>query len=357
MLPSRWARAIDSSDADVVNLHWISAEMMSVEDIGRIDKPLVWTLHDMWAFCGAEHYSPDGPQARWRHGYDAANRPAGDRGLDMDRWTWKRKRKAWRNAMHIVCPSNWLARCARESALMHEWSVSAIPNTLDLNVFKPQDRGFCRAALNLPADRRIVLFGAIGGGQDPRKGYDLLLEALRHLAARDEAQVILCTIFGESEPHPSPGLPVPTRWMGFLHDDVVLALLYGAADVMVVPSRQENLVQTGTEAQACGCPVVAFDGAGIRDVVQHLETGYLAEPFDAADLASGIAYILENGARRLKLGKAARERALRLWSPSVVVPQYLEVYLAAIATATSANTTANPDPSSGPRIPTASSRN
>jgi glycosyltransferase involved in cell wall biosynthesis len=329
ILPSRWARAINRSDADVVNLHWIAGEMMSVEDIGRIRKPLVWTLHDMWAFCGAEHYAPDGVEARWRHGYNAANRPAGELGLDMDRWTWERKRKAWRKAMHIVCPSNWLAKCAQDSALMHAWSVSAIPYTLDVNVFKPQDRCFCRAALNSPADRRIVLFGAIGGGQDPRKGYDLLLAALRHLAAREQSQE--CTIFGKSEPHPSPELLVPTRWMGFLHDDVTLALLYGAADVMVVPSRQENLVQTGMEAQACGCPVVAFDSTGLRDIVRHLGTGYLAEPFDAEDLARGIACVLEDETRRIGLGKAARKRAVRFWSTSAVVPQHLEVCRAAIA--------------------------
>jgi glycosyltransferase involved in cell wall biosynthesis len=331
MLPSRWAQAINRSDADVVNLHWVNSEMMSVEDIGRIRKPLVWTLHDMWAFCGAEHWAPDGPEARWRRGYDAANRAVEHRGMDVDRWTWERKRKAWRKAMHIVCPSNWLARCARDSALMHEWSVSGIPNTLKVNVFKPYDRGFCRTALNLPPDRRIVLFGAIAGSEEPRKGYDLLLAGLRHWAARQQACDILCTIFGESEPHPAPELPVTTRWMGFLHDDVTLALLYGAADVMIVPSRRENLVQTGVEAQACGCPVVAFDSTGLRDVVQHLTTGYLVEPFHVEGLVDGISYILEDDAKRIDMGRAARERAVRLWSPSVVVPQYLKIYQAAVA--------------------------
>lgn len=331
MLPSRWARAINRSDADVVHLHWVNSEMMSIEDIGRIRKPLVWTLHDMWAFCGAEHYAPDGSEARWRRGYDAANQPAGHRGVNMDRWTWERKRRAWRTPMHIVCPSHWLADCARDSKLMNGWSVSVVPNTLDVDVFKPQDRDFCRAALNLPADRRIMLFGAIGGSADPRKGYDLLLAALKHLPIREHAQPILCTIFGQSEPHSPPELPVPARWMGFLHDDVMLALLYGAADVMVVPSRQENLVQTGVEAQACGCPVVAFDSTGLRDVVQHLVTGYLVEPFNVEALAGGIAYILEDDARRADLGRAARERAVRLWSPSAVVPQYVEAYQAAMA--------------------------
>jgi glycosyltransferase involved in cell wall biosynthesis len=118
--------------------------------------------------------------------------------------------------------------------------------------------------------------------------------------------------------------------MGFLHDDVTLALLYASADVMVVPSRQENFVQTGMEAQACGCPVVAFDSTGNRDVVQHLGTGYLAKPFQAEDLAQGIAYVLADDAKRIELGNAARARADRLWSPSTVVPQYLKVYRAAI---------------------------
>ena len=66
LVPSRWPELINSSDADVVNLHWVQAEMLSIADISRIGKPVVWTLHDMWAFCGAEHYAWDN---RWRDGY------------------------------------------------------------------------------------------------------------------------------------------------------------------------------------------------------------------------------------------------------------------------------------------------
>jgi glycosyltransferase involved in cell wall biosynthesis len=102
--------------------------------------------------------------------------------------------------------------------------------------------------------------------------------------------------------------------MGFLHNDVTLALLYGAADVMVVPSRQENLVQTGVEAQACGRPVVAFDSTGTRDVAQHLGTGYLVRLYDMEDLAAGIAYTLEDDARRIELGRIAGTRCASLVS-------------------------------------------
>ena len=62
-VPSRWARRIDTLGPDVVHLHWVGDETLSIEDIGRIRQPLVWTLHDMWAFCGSEHVQPD--SQRW----------------------------------------------------------------------------------------------------------------------------------------------------------------------------------------------------------------------------------------------------------------------------------------------------
>jgi glycosyltransferase involved in cell wall biosynthesis len=100
---------------------------------------------------------------------------------------------------------------------------------------------------------------------------------------------------------------------------------------MVVPSRQDNLPQTSTEPQACGTPVVAFDVCGLPSAVAHKQTGYLAKPFDTDDLAYGISWVLSDRERWQKLSAQARERAVRLWSPEVVIKQYLEVYEAAIA--------------------------
>jgi glycosyltransferase involved in cell wall biosynthesis len=326
-VPSRLAAA--AGTAEVVNLHWIGAETMSIEDVGRISKPLVFTLHDMWAFCGAEHYAADDVDARWRHGYRRSNRPASQAGFDLDRWTWRRKARSWRRLAQVICPSRWLADCARSSALMREWPVTVIPNALDTEVFSPRDRRFCRQALGLPTERRIVLFGAVGAEADRRKGYDLLVDALRCWQSMRRLDHVAFVIFGQSAPRHLPDLPVPPIWLGHLTDDVALALLYGAADVMVVPSRQENLVQTGTEAQACGCPVVAFATTGMSDVVHHRKTGYLASAYDTADLAGGIDWVLEDGDRREQIGAAARERAVRLWAPAVVSAQYRQIYEAA----------------------------
>lgn len=330
-LPSSLADAVNKSNAEVVNLHWVGGETLSIEDIGRIRKPLVWTLHDMWPFCGTEHYAPDDAEARWRTSYGPANRTPGTAGLDLDRWAWRRKQASWKRPMQIVAPSRWLADCARESALFRDWPVSVIPNVLDTSLYQPLDRTFCRQVLGLPLTGRIVLFGANVGSRDPRKGYDLLLDALVHLGARYSSGDLQCVVFGESAPAVVPSIPFPVRWMGHINDDYTLALLYNAADVMVVPSRQENLPQTATEPQACGCPVVAFDCTGFPDAVEHLHTGYLAKAYDTADLAAGIDWVLADDTRRVQLGKQARERALRLWSTEILVQKYLAVYSNALS--------------------------
>lgn len=327
LLPSNLAASINASAADVVNLHWLGGEAMSVEDLGRIRKPVIWTLHDMWAFSGAEHVTDDSATARWRTGYDRANRPRDASWLDIDRHTWQRKQRAWRRPLHIVTPSRWLAGCVRASALMRDWPVTVIPNVLDTEAFKPLDRQFCRHALNLPTHKKIVLFGALGGGQSLNKGYDLLLAALQCLATSQPD--ILCVVFGQNAPQVLPAIPFPMQWMGHIGDDATLALLYGAADVMVIPSRLENLPQSGTEAHACGCPVVAFNCGGLPDVVDHGVTGYLAEACNTADLARGIAWVIRDSTINAALGAAARLKALTLWSANSVVPAYMAVYEAA----------------------------
>lgn len=324
--PSGLGKWIDRCDAEVVNLHWLGFEALSVGEVAAIRKPLVWTMHDMWSFCGAEHYSDDAPGSRFETGFHTGNRVAGHGGLDLDRWTWRRKQSAWQRPFHVVSPSRWLGECVKRSKLMTDWPVSVIPNALDTELFAPlPDKSAIRRLLKLPDDRQLIAFGAVGGGSDPRKGFDLLLAALRQLADKDKERYA-CVVFGQSQPAKAPDIGLPIHWMGRLHDEISVAIVYNAVDVMVVPSRQENLPQTGTEALACGCPVAAFDCTGMPDIVEHRVTGYLARAYEANDLAVGIEWILADTVRHRELSANARKRAVSLWSTEVVVPQYLDLY-------------------------------
>ncbi|WP_411875737.1 glycosyltransferase [Vulcanococcus limneticus] len=325
---------------DLLHLHWLGDSTLSIEEIGRLPMPLVWTLHDQWAFCGAEHYtSPPLPgerassDERFAAGYSPASRPGHESGPDLNRRTWLRKRRAWRRPsrapIHIICPSTWLAHCARRSDLMADWPITVIPNPIDLIVWSPCDQAQARALLGLPPDRPLVLFGAVGGTADPRKGADLLLEALRRLCtqvAGTPLEPLELVVFGQSRPLQPPALGFPIHYTGRIADDISLRLLYAAADVMVVPSRQEAFGQTASEAHACGTPVVAFATGGLVDIVDDRITGALADPFDPLSLAAAIRWVLEDPQLRLQLGTAARQRAERLWDPARVAGLYGEAY-------------------------------
>lgn len=317
-----------SSGADIINLHWIGSETINLSELRNIPVPVVWRIADMWPFCGAEHYAGVGPEERWRRGYDLTSPPADVR-FDIDAYVWKRKKKYISDRTQLVATTRFVASCIKESALLGEFDVTIIPNALDVNVFKPCNKAFCRDVLGLPQDVPVVLFGALGGASDPRKGWDLLAPALGKVAASIPG--VIGVVFGQSEPAVQVNVGMDLRWMGHITDDVALALLYAAADVMIVPSRQETFGQTASEAQSCGCPVVAFNCTGLADVVDHGRTGYLAASYSVDDLASGIISILSGAYDRDELSANARSRALKNWAYPVVAAQYIELYESTLA--------------------------
>jgi glycosyltransferase involved in cell wall biosynthesis len=325
LIPSSWVDRINSSDADLVHLHWANDEMLSIADIGRIRKPIVWTLHDMWAFCGAEHYTEGN---RWEDGYDRFNRNPGEWGFDLNRWVWSRKYKSWQTPMQIVTPSRWLAECARRSRLMNSWPITVVPNAIDTESWKPHDKLSARKRFGLPLDPPLLLFGAFGGTVDRRKGFDLLVQGLQKL--RQLLPDLQLVVFGQQAPVSRIDIGFPVHFLGHLESELFLRDLYCAADLLAIPSRQDNLPNTGVEALACGTPVVAFDACGLPDVVQHKQTGYLARAFDPEDLANGIQWVLTDPQRYACLSSAARQYALTKFSSPVVARQYLRVYKEAV---------------------------
>lgn len=320
VIPSGRVSALNADDAEILHLHWVQGEMLSIGDIGRLRKPVVWTLHDMWPFCGAEHYTED---FRWRDGYRKGNRPDYERGFDLNRWTWERKLRRWRRPMHLVAPSHWMAECVLESALMREWPLTVIPNPINTERWKPINQELARELLGLPKDASLLLFGAMGGEQDPRKGFDLLVSALQHL--RREKSDLQLVVFGQHRPKDPSDYGFQVHYVGHLHDDLSLKVLYSAVNVFVLPSRQDNLPNTGVESLACGTPIVAFNACGLPDLVTHQETGYLARGFDSGDLARGIVWVLEN-TKALGLRERARAVAVERFSYPKVAAQYQLAY-------------------------------
>lgn len=322
---------INASDADVVNLHWI-ANLLSIKDIGLITKPIVWTLHDMWAFCGGEHVVFDSDvAARFKTGYRSDNRPLGESGPDLNRLSWESKRDEWSNQrFQFIAPGKWMADCVAASALFKHQPIHVIPNPIELdNLWRPVDKRFARAVLGLEQTKKYVLSGS-AGGMAHLKGEDLLSDALTKLCGHNIDMPELL-IFGQQQPLTKPETPYKTHWLGRVNDDHVMRLIYSASDVMAVPSRIDNLPNTALEAHACGTPVVAFDIGGLPDIVDHLQSGWLAPAFDTDNFADGISWVLQDRSRWMRLSSHARKIAEERFAPKVITEKYLAIYREAFA--------------------------
>ena len=323
-MPSGLHRIINRSDADIVNLHWVNNEMISIREIAKIRKPIVWTLHDMWPISGASHNALDEYYARFESGYKI-QRPKEDSWPDIDLWVWKRKQKHWKNFQPVfVAVSGWMADNVRKSALFPDASVNVIPNTIDIDVFAPSDKQNARKIFGLPPDKKIILFASSAG---PYKGMDLMMEALRLYGERMSLDDFVAVAFGKEGVVDESCEELPVRFVGHIDDERELALLYSAADVTCVPSRVESFGQTAAESMACGTPAVVYDCSGLVDIVDHQLNGYVAEKFNPADFAAGIEWVLDRpvGDGRL-LSCNAVKKAAGNFSSTVVASKYIKVY-------------------------------
>ena len=324
-LPERIAPKIAQINPDIINLHWICGGYLQIETLAKFNKPIVWTLHDMWAFTGGCHYSKDCDL--YIQSCGACPQLNSKRDWDLSRWVWQRKAKAWKDLnLTIVTPSNWLAKCAANSSLFGDLRIEVIPNGLDTSKYKPIESSLARELLNLPHNKQLVLFGAMNATSDPRKGFHLLMPALQKLSHSQGQDQIEIVVFGSSQPSETPDFGFKVHYLGRLYDDISLSILYAATDIFVAPSIQDNLPNTVMEALGCGTPCVAFNIGGMPDMVDHKQNGYLAQPFEVEDLARGIAWILEDELRLQSLSWRAREKVEQEFTVERQAKTYLKLF-------------------------------
>jgi glycosyltransferase involved in cell wall biosynthesis len=311
------AEVIKHYKPDVVHLNWICGNTLRIEDLLLLNKlkiPVVWTLHDTWPLSGINHIDSK---------FCKASQTQGD---FLQKFFERRKRRLYSklSQLLVVAPSRWLESSIVESGLLSNAQIARIPNGVEPEIFWPRNKDTCREFLGIPKHKKLILFGAIDASADANKGLDLLLAAIEKLKVSHDLSNTVLGVFGYFDDKELPSTLCEMRLFGFVGDPQMLATLYSAADMLVVPSRIESFGQSALEARACGLPVVCFDTSGLRDIVKHKETGYLAAPYDSNDLAAGIGWAL-NEWTYLRAALSSRDAANNL-SIERVAKMYTSIY-------------------------------
>ena len=334
-------------EADVIHLHWINQGLLSLSDIRRIlltGKPVVWTMHDIWpatAIChltlGCNQFKSACHYCKYLHGRGFVHLPALKAGApgsanDLSASVWRRKQRmlSGQSITFVAC-SRWLEGEAKQSELLRRQKITSIPNPIDTHLYKAGDKKAARQRLSLPTDRRIILFVS-QRVTNRNKGMDYLIEACNLLAQQypDMKHDTAVAILGGHADDVAHKLPFQTYPLGYISDERQIVHVYNAADVFVLPSLSENLPNTIMEAMACAVPCVAFRVGGIPEEIDHQKNGYVAAYRDAADLARGIRWVLDE-ADYPSLSKAAVTKVSHCYSQQSVALKYTELYNEAIA--------------------------
>lgn len=285
-------KLVKEFNPDIVHLHWINDNLLSLDDIKRIKKPIVWSLHDMWPFTGGCHYS--GLCEKYKlNGCSKCEVLGSNNKFDLSYFAFRSKMRIFSKSQNttIIGLSQWIANLAANSLLFNRLNVINLPNCIDTSLYHPISKNTARSLFNLPLNKKLILFGAMDPTSDPRKGYKELISAIQKISKDSNFELV---ILGTSNNISSISSIIKTYYVGILKDDVSLITLYSAVDMVVVPSLQENLSNIIIESMSCGTPVVAFNIGGNSDIIDHKTNGYLSLPFDSIDLLNGIYWVSSN---------------------------------------------------------------
>ncbi|MBQ7999949.1 MAG: glycosyltransferase [Ruminococcus sp.] len=313
----RMLRFVDKASPDIIHLHNIHGHYFNVrmifEYIQKHNIPVVWTLHDCWAFTGhCPHFDYIGCD-KWRTGCGACPQRRGYPDswfFDRSRGNFKIKEKIFTATqnMHIVTPSDWLSSLARQSFL-GKYPVTTIHNGIDTDVFSPCESDFKK---RYGLEDKFVILGIVSN-LNSTKGGQYFLE-LAKLLSEDEHIVLLSLEQGVDL------LPHNITAIGRTDNAYELAQVYSGSDVFVNPTLQDTFPTVNLEALSCGVPVVTFDTGGSPEAVTK-DSGAVAKKGDIRELYQGI--------QRVRKGEFSAEkcraRGLR-FSAERCFSEYIDLY-------------------------------
>lgn len=312
-------------DADIIHIHWILKGFLSFDSLKKLidlGKPIVWTCHDLWPFTGGCFYL-------W--GCERLTAGCGEcpylynaESNDLSSILLKKKIELFKwSGINWAAPSRWLGQVAKTSRVLNSDIVfSVIPNPIKVSSFhviNGTQKSENKVRFNLNPTKFTLLFSAANLG-NPAKGFPDFIKILEDIH-NSEIQAI---VLGESkEPI---NLPIPFHYAGYVRSPDHVRSLFGAADLYITTSLEDNLPTTVMESLACGIPALGYNIGGIPELIDDGSTGFVFPKGDWQAMAGGVLRLLENPDLHAQFSINARGKAETEYEESIVAKSYANLY-------------------------------
>lgn len=292
-------------EADVIHLHWCIHFVDLPDFFKAIRKPIVWTFHDSWGCRGLANI------AFYEHNYSAAL-------TSLDNSLLQLKKQCYalaRHRLHLVAPSMFMKTIIGNSAITNDLAVSLIPNSVCLSAKKKEHNPQHR-------NRPMKLLFVSAHLSDPHKGFGILHQAATTLGDSVQLTAIGYPFEGIEE---GPNLRLP----GTKNDTKSLFQYYEEADVLIIPSLDDNLPNVMLEAFSIGMPVIAFPTGGLCEHIIEGKTGVLATDHTPEALIDAIEKFMATA--HLYTPSNIISYWQKHFSPTVIASQHMHLYTSLVS--------------------------
>ncbi|MAI75710.1 MAG: hypothetical protein CMM90_00800 [Rickettsiales bacterium] len=308
---------LNKNKFDLVHLHWIGNEMISIKEIYSIKVPIIWTMHDMWPFCGAEHFTNE---TRHREGYSSESRSKNEKGFDLNKFIWWEKNKFLKKKkINIICPSLWMHKEVIRSSLFREKKSEILPYIINTKKWDFNLKTNNRVVNSM--NKTVILFSATSS-VNYRKGFNFLAEAINNFL--DHSKYYLLVV--GDKPKRFENVKIEKKFFGTIDSEKKIKDIYYSSDIFVMPSLFESFGQVFTEAGCFGLPSIAFKNTAASEIINHKDNGYLADYKSSEDLANGIKWANYAINNNKDFKKNNRERIIKNFSYENKIGEYVDFY-------------------------------
>jgi len=293
-------------NADIIHIHWLNQGFIKLKSLSKIDKPVIWTMRDMWPFTGGSHYNMD--FKKYEVGY-------------LSKILQNYKKKNYNKSFQFIAISNWLKNEAEKSYVLKEHNIKRIYNNINIKDFELIDKNKARSFLKISTQKQIILYGA-QNPQSERKGWSLFVKTLKKL---DRSKYFLL-IFGKFWSQKTlEEIGIDYKILGFIDDKKILNAAYSSADFYISSSIQEAFGKTWVEAMACETPVICFKNTPSSEVIEHKTNGYIVNNLDSDELLKGINWMSEEITNKRFRNINTRKKIMD-FDAKIIAKKYIELY-------------------------------
>lgn len=305
------SKIINSMDLDIVQINWIN-NFLSLGDIAKINKPMVWRLSDMWPFIGVEHFADSSP---W-------NKKKSKQGIfDFDYSTWEKKKNLINKNISIVTPSLWLAKKAKKSYLMRNCNITVIPTPIDDNIYRIKKKK--KIPKTIPKKKFIILFTA-KYLYEKRKGFEYFGKLTKIINKIYPDKIHFVTV-GKYNNEILKIFPKNTTHLGLINNEKKIVDIYNFSHISFILSKRDNLPQTALEANMCGLPIISWNVGGVKEIIKNELNGKLLNKLNEKEIQKILdIYLSKKNHKNLSL--KIRNFAKKQYSTKIITKKYLKLY-------------------------------